>query len=82
MKYINQLNDSVPLPKNTVITHHKNGTDYVFLTIGYEYKKRLKRSEPKRMSIGKLNAEGRLIPNKNFSSLLDRYTYFNFENKE
>lgn len=56
----------VPRPKNTVVTHHSNGTDYVFLTVGFKYRKNIKRTEPLRLSIGKLDENGMLIPNKNY----------------
>lgn len=56
----------VTLPERTVITHNKNGTDYVFLTLGFAYNREFKRSQPKRMSIGKLNKDGMLIPNANY----------------
>lgn len=53
-------------PEKSVVTHHSNGTDYVFLTIGFRYRKHLKRTEPIRVAIGKLNEDGLLIPNKNY----------------
>lgn len=56
----------VERPEKTILIHHSNGTDYVFLTIGFLYRKHLKRSEPVRVSIGKLNEDGMLIPNKNY----------------
>ena len=58
----------VDMPKRTVTVSNKSGT-YVYLTQKVEYSSELKRSFPKRIAIGKLNEDGRLIPNKNYYSI-------------
>ena len=55
----------VDRPDRTVIVH-ANNYDYVYLTEKVEYSSSLKRSVPKRTAIGKLNEEGKLIPNQNY----------------
>ncbi len=58
----------VDLPDRTVTVCTKSGT-YVYLTQKVEYSSELKRSLPKRVAIGKLNDEGKLLPNKNYYSI-------------
>ena len=58
----------VDMPERTVTVSNKSGT-YVYLTQKVEYSSELKRSFPKRIAIGKLNEDGRLIPNKNYYSI-------------
>lgn len=58
----------VEMPKRTVVSHTKSA-DYVYLTQKVEYSKDKKRSVPKRVAIGKLNDEGKLIPNQNYFEL-------------
>ena len=58
----------VNLPERTVTVSNGSGT-YVYLTQKVEYSSELKRSVPKRIAIGKLNDEGKLIPNKNYYSI-------------
>lgn len=55
----------VPRPERTVIVKN-NGAQYVYLTQCVKYSSELKASRPQRISIGKLNEEGLLIPNKNY----------------
>lgn len=56
---------SVALPERSVIVRSKSG-QYVYLTESVTYSKELKCSRPTRVSIGKLDDEGLLIPNKNY----------------
>lgn len=58
----------VDLPSRTVTVSTKSGT-YVYLTQKVEYSSELKRSVPKRIAVGKLNDDGRLIPNRNYYSI-------------
>ena len=55
----------VDRPDRTVIVH-KNDVDYVYLTEKVVYNPEKKRSSPKRIYIGKLNDEGKLLPNQNY----------------
>lgn len=63
MKY-----NPVPRPDRTVIVKN-NGYQYVYLTQCVKYSPRLKRSVPLRVSIGKLDENGMLIPNKKYFEL-------------
>lgn len=63
MKY-----NPVPRPDRTVIVKN-NGYQYVYLTQCVKYSPRLKRSVPSRVSIGKLDENGMLIPNKKYFEL-------------
>lgn len=63
MKY-----NPVPRPDRTVIVKN-NGYQYVYLTQCAKYSPRLKRSVPSRVSIGKLDENGMLIPNKKYFEL-------------
>ena len=63
MKY-----NPVPRPDRTVIVKN-NGYQYVYLTQCVKYSPRLKRSVPSRASIGKLDENGMLIPNKKYFEL-------------
>lgn len=58
----------VERPDRTVIVKN-NGKEYVYLTQNVKYSPELKRSVPNRISIGKLNDQGMLIPNKNYFEL-------------
>lgn len=60
--------EPVDLPDRTVRVASKSGT-YVYLTQKVEYSSKLKRSIPTRIVIGKLNDDGKLIPNKNYFSI-------------
>ena len=60
--------EPVDLPDRTVRVASKSGT-YVYLTQKVEYSSTLKRSIPTRIVIGKLNDDGKLIPNKNYFSI-------------
>lgn len=55
----------VNLPERTVIIKGRSGS-YVYLTQGVKYSPELKQSRPVRVAIGKLNEEGKLIPNRNY----------------
>ena len=70
MKY-----NPVPRPDRTVIVKN-NGYQYVYLTQCVKYSPRLKRSVPSRASIGKLDENGMLIPNK--IKFLINYPYILF----
>ena len=59
---------SVPLPERTVIVRQGNRS-YVYLTTGVQYSSKDKKSQPKRVLIGKLDKNGELIPNKNYMEL-------------
>lgn len=58
----------VDLPNRTVIVNNK-GKKYVYLTQEVSYSPDLKCSRPKRIAIGKLSDDGKLIPNKNYIDL-------------
>jgi transposase len=58
----------VTRPDRTVIVKN-NGNQYVYLTRSVTYSPELKRTCPDRISIGKLNDEGLLIPNKNYFAI-------------
>ncbi len=58
----------VEIPERTVKVNGKSGT-YIYLTLKVEYSNKLKRSIPKRIAIGKLNNDGKLIPNENYYSI-------------
>ena len=62
---------SVDLPARTVTLRSKSGT-YVYLTQSVEYSAELKCSRPKRIAIGKLDEDGRLIPNQNYFDLFGK----------
>ena len=55
----------VNLPERTVIIKGRSGS-YVYLTQGVKYSPELKQTRPVRVAIGKLNEEGKLIPNRNY----------------
>ena len=55
----------VNLPERTVIVKGRSGS-YVYLTQGVKYSPELKQTRPVRVAIGKLDEEGRLIPNRNY----------------
>ena len=55
----------VDRPDRTVIVH-KNDVDYVYFTEKVVYSPEKKRSSPRRVYIGKLNDEGKLLPNQNY----------------
>lgn len=55
----------VNLPERTVIIKGRSGS-YVYLTQGVKYSPELKQTRPVRVAIGKLDEEGRLIPNRNY----------------
>lgn len=59
---------SVERPERTVIVRN-NGKEYVYLTQNVQYSSELKRSCPKRILIGKLDDQNKLIPNKNYFEL-------------
>lgn len=58
----------VDLPERTVVIKGKSG-NYVYLTQGVKYSTELKQTRPIRIAIGKLNEDGKLIPNKNYFEL-------------
>ena len=58
----------VDLPNRTVIVNNK-GKKYVYLTQDVSYSPDLKCYRPKRIAIGKLSDDGKLIPNKNYIDL-------------
>ena len=53
------------LPERTVIIKGRSGS-YVYLTQRVKYSPELKQTRPVRVAIGKLNEEGKLIPNRNY----------------
>ena len=55
----------VDLPERTVIIKGRSGS-YVYLTQRVKYSPELKQTRPVRVAIGKLDEEGRLIPNRNY----------------
>ena len=55
----------VDLPERTVIIKGRSGS-YVYLTQRVKYSPELKQTRPVRVAIGKLNEEGKLIPNRNY----------------
>lgn len=55
----------VNLPERTVIIKGRSGS-YVYLTQRVKYSPELKQTRPVRVAIGKLNEEGKLIPNRNY----------------
>lgn len=59
---------SVPVPERTVTVRQGNRS-YVYLTTGVQYSSKDKKSQPKRVLIGKLDDNGQLIPNKNYMEL-------------
>ena len=61
----------VDLPNRTVIVNNK-GKKYVYLTQEVSYSPDLKCSRPKRIAIGKLSDDGKLIPNKNYIDLFGK----------
>ena len=63
---------SVTLPERTVIVR-QGDRSYVYLTTGVQYSSKDKKSQPKRVLIGKLDEDGKLIPNKNYMDLFGRY---------
>lgn len=58
----------VPLPKRVVTVSNNSGT-YVYLTQKVVYSKSTKKSAPQRITIGKLDSNGMLIPNHNYIEL-------------
>lgn len=64
---------AVERPERTVIVRNKNtDTEYVYFTESVQYSSELKASRPKRVAIGKLNADGDLIPNKNYERIFGK----------
>lgn len=56
----------IPKVRGKIVKREMHGTVYVYFEYGREYDPKRRYSVPKRTTIGKLNADGMLIPNENY----------------